>query len=254
MAQSREKRTGLVEHHHQSLTLAFPVATRRAPANFNIAAAWTAGVQMAALSLGCESDGAVLAHAGRFFQDNGGCGYVLKPPHLRSEPEVAVVPSGDSGANAPVRVELRLVAARAVPGLDSIGGQESGQLAAAASVWGAPEDCSRKVYPPVRWSGPVVTWPDAEPKADGSLPKPMVFQVSSPSTAVLVLEVFGLDHCKGGQRRLAFFAAPVDGLRQGLRWAPLYEWPTGGNCVQPVPCGPLSGLLVHAAIKRDLPR
>merc|ERR1712216_968997 len=65
------------------MTLSYPVTLRSVPTNFNPAVAWSVGIQMAAIMLGAGGCGAALAHAGRFAQDNGGCGYVLKPPHLR---------------------------------------------------------------------------------------------------------------------------------------------------------------------------
>jgi len=83
-AEDSEQRK-LVEYHRQHLSLAYPVATRSAPANFNPSGPWTAGVQMSALTFGLggiegiSNDSMCLAHAGRFAEDNGGCGYILKP-------------------------------------------------------------------------------------------------------------------------------------------------------------------------------
>uniref|UniRef100_A0A7S0AEC7 Phosphoinositide phospholipase C n=1 Tax=Pyrodinium bahamense TaxID=73915 RepID=A0A7S0AEC7_9DINO len=241
------KRELVVEYHQQHLTLAYPTAPRCAPANFNAAGAWAAGVQMAALTFHSGSgDSAALAHVGRFWQENGGCGYVLKPPHLCQVKECPEV------AEAPVRLELRVLAARAVPGVDGQAAPE-GPTLVAVSVWGMAADCARKAYRPVRPSGPVITWPEAEITSDGSAPKPMDFSVISSSTAVIVVELLELEPQAGSLRRLGFFASPVDGLRQGLRWVPLWTQGVGGE-VQPTRHGSLAGLLVHLAILRGKER
>merc|ERR1711972_415794 len=73
----------LIEYHRQYLTLSYPVTNRFAAANSNPALAWSAGVQMAPMMLQGAGRSALLAHAGRFAQDNGGCGFVLKASHLR---------------------------------------------------------------------------------------------------------------------------------------------------------------------------
>uniref|UniRef100_A0A7S4SA51 Phosphoinositide phospholipase C n=1 Tax=Alexandrium monilatum TaxID=311494 RepID=A0A7S4SA51_9DINO len=239
-------RQALAEFSREHLSLVYPLAPRCAPSNFNAAGAWAAGVQMAALTFHAGGgDAASLAHAGRFRQENGGCGYVLKPPHLRRA-------SGGQGSEAaqpaPVRLELRFLAARAA---DGAGGQgrPSGPVAVAASVWGGPGDCARRAYRPTRPTGAVVAWPEAAPAGDGAPARPLGFPVTSPSTAVLVVEVLELDAREGGMRRTGFFAAPVDGLRQGFRWVPLWRQGWAGE-VHSTHHGPLAGLLAHVRLRR----
>merc|ERR1711865_498070 len=77
------KTQSLIEYHRKYLTLSYPLTLRAAPANSNPAAAWSVGIQMAAIMPKASGSSAALAHAGRFAQDNGGCGFVLKPSHLR---------------------------------------------------------------------------------------------------------------------------------------------------------------------------
>ncbi|CAK8999987.1 unnamed protein product [Durusdinium trenchii] len=224
------KQQSMLEYHRQYLSLSFPVAPRQAPVNYNPAAAWSCGVQMAALTLGCGGsgcDGAVLAHTG-LFSLNGGCGYVLKPAFLRNS----------SGAQAaaqpkPIYLEVRLVAARAVPGIDAP--LPKGPVVLSASIWGAPTDCARQDYHPVKATGLVICWPDAAG---------LGFNVASPHAAILVVELFELDQ-KGGYRRVAFSAAAVHGLRQGLRWLPLLS-PRGGR--RATSHGALSGMLAHITL------
>lgn len=252
LALTHTKCQQLVEYHRQYLSVAFPLTHRLVAVNFNAAGAWHSGVQMAALALssGTSADGVgdstTLVHAGRFAQDNGGCGYVLKPEHLRPQEGDA---AADAAAPMPQRLELRTLAARAVPGV----GAERGATALAVSVWGAPEDCARQVYRPVKVEGPVISWPEAAPTAPGVAPKPMTFVIGTPVTAILAFELLEVDPHNGAVRCAGRFAAPVQGLRPGLRWVPIWA-PDGGGEARPSRHGALTGLLVHLAIAREARR
>eukprot|EP00442_Polarella_glacialis_P001399 CAMPEP_0115157306 /NCGR_PEP_ID=MMETSP0227-20121206/68976_1 /TAXON_ID=89957 /ORGANISM="Polarella glacialis, Strain CCMP 1383" /LENGTH=918 /DNA_ID=CAMNT_0002568677 /DNA_START=59 /DNA_END=2812 /DNA_ORIENTATION=- len=240
------KQQSLVEYHRHYLTLAFPLAPRSSPTNFSPVSAWAAGVQMAALTLGCGGvlgDGPVMAHAGRFAQHNGGCGYALKPAHFTGAEDSQGVAET---APPPVRLELRVIAARALPG-SGIRAEPSGPVAVAVSVCGTPKDCTRVAYQPVRAQGPLVLWPEAQGTSAGEAPKPLTLNIDAPAAAILVFEVFEISPMAGAQR-LAFFAAPVDGLRQGLRWVPLWSPGSSGAEGKPTCHGLLSGLLVHLAM------
>ncbi|XP_029008713.1 1-phosphatidylinositol 4,5-bisphosphate phosphodiesterase zeta-1-like isoform X3 [Betta splendens] len=71
-----------VQHNQRFLSRIYPAGSRTSSSNYNPQEFWNVGAQLVALnfqSLGLPMD---LNH-GRF-QDNGGCGYVLKPPVLRS--------------------------------------------------------------------------------------------------------------------------------------------------------------------------
>mmetsp|Transcript_64584 Transcript_64584/g.135540 ORF Transcript_64584/g.135540 Transcript_64584/m.135540 type:complete len:414 (-) Transcript_64584:143-1384(-) len=247
----------MLEYHRQYLTLAFPVATRAVPANFNVALAWSSGVQAAAIcstttgsaAAADASGGPVLAHIGRFCQDNGGCGYILKPPHMRSEAHVSRQAS-DLACSEPesLRLDVRLLAAR---GLPQVHEGSNGPVSAVVSIWGASGDCSRQVY---RASRPsltgLVTWSESHPSVDGSMPKPMSFLITEPAAAIFVLELLETDMVLGGAQRVAFFAAPCDGLRTGLRWIPLWTLSSMGD-PRPTHFGPLSGVLVQATIRTE---
>lgn len=230
----------LVEWQRQQLTLAFALAPRHSPLNFNACGAWASGVQMVALSLAYGgSDSAVLAHIGRFAQDNGGCGFVRKPPHLCPNTSDDSV---EASAHSALRLDLRVLAARAVP-------NASGLTALSVSIWGSPSDCARQIYRPVRVQGQVITWPEAD-VSDGKANGPMTFTVAAPSAAIIVIELLELSQGVAAPCRCGFFAAPVDCLRSGLRWVPIWAHVSGG-CVEALPTrfGQLSGLLVHVSIK-----
>ena len=229
------KQQSMLEYHRQYLSLCFPLAPRDAPANYNPAAAWSCGVQMAAVTLGCGDgcDGAMLAHSGLFLL-NGGCGYVLKPPFLRNSTSNGGQATAAAAAPKPLYLEVRLVAARAIPGIDAP--LPKGPVVLSASIWGAPQDCARQDYHPVKASGVALNWPEAAG---------LGFNLANPHAALLVVELFELDQSFGGYRRVAFSAAAVHGLRQGLRWLPAFS-AQGGR--RPTTHGALSGMLAHISL------
>jgi len=245
------KGQALLEYHKQYLTLAYPLTSRFAPSSFNVGAAWSGGVQMAALTLD-QFSSATLAHMGRFGQMNGGSGYVLKPTHMCGSSlckDAAVHGKDESAATAtkPLELELRLLVARAVPGAN---GQRrpTGSAAVAVSIWGSEQDSSRRLMRPTSMTDMMMTWAPEGANADGWAPAHAVFPISSPGTAVISFEVFDVDPAVGRPCRLAVFAAPVDAIRPGIRWVPL--WAPEGPCIRPTIYGSLSGLLVFVNRRR----
>merc|ERR1719174_3501062 len=236
----------LEEHHRRYLSLTYPVTLRHVPFNFNPASAWSVGVQMAALIFRGGGAGATLAHAGRFAQDNGGCGYILKPPHLRMDAHTDDQDDENMGPSSmSLNLKLRILAARAT--IPSIRGS---QVSVAVSVWGASSDCARQTYRtvpgPCPWcpgapGGHVVKWEEANA---GS----MIFNVKSPSTAVLAFEVFETDMNRGTPEAIGNYAAPLSCVRDGIRWVSL--WKPGSMSASLTQYGALCGLLVHVVQTR----
>eukprot|EP00747_Dinoflagellata_sp_TGD_P091784 gnl/TRDRNA2_/TRDRNA2_165183_c1_seq2.p1 gnl/TRDRNA2_/TRDRNA2_165183_c1~~gnl/TRDRNA2_/TRDRNA2_165183_c1_seq2.p1 ORF type:complete len:333 (+),score=40.49 gnl/TRDRNA2_/TRDRNA2_165183_c1_seq2:3-1001(+) len=262
----------LVEHHRRHLTLAYPVVSLNTVANFNLAGAWACGIQMAALVLACGKncgDRAALAHAGRFAEDNGGCGYILKPPSMRTGAPAGGT-AGSSASATGLKLELRILAARAVPGAGGSGWPE-GPVVVVVSAWGARADCQRRCSRPARHNGPVATWVWSEAQSAGgqlanpsvagsgsggartdstavvAAPKPLTFSVGQPAAAVLSFEVMELEPLSGKSCCVAAAAAPVEGLRTGIRWVPLWE-PTARGTREKTRHGSLCGLLVHLSL------
>ncbi|XP_034047726.1 1-phosphatidylinositol 4,5-bisphosphate phosphodiesterase zeta-1-like [Thalassophryne amazonica] len=74
-----------IQHNQRFLSRIYPSGARLSSSNYNPQEFWNIGSQLVALnfqSLGSHMD----LHDGRF-QDNGGCGYTLKPPVLMSSQE-----------------------------------------------------------------------------------------------------------------------------------------------------------------------
>mmetsp|Transcript_9262 Transcript_9262/g.20718 ORF Transcript_9262/g.20718 Transcript_9262/m.20718 type:complete len:1051 (-) Transcript_9262:118-3270(-) len=235
----------MVERHACRLALTFPVMPRTYASNFNPAPAWAVGVQMAALALGRRcTDGAGIAHAARFAYENGGCGYVLKPQNLRSPGlQQKTVP-------ATLRIELRVIAARAIPGTftrRAPGADEDEEapdkVMFTASIWGSGNDSARRSYTPVKAQGPIISWPESSPSWPKE--KAVAFTVTAPSVAVLVLEVFKICGKTGKRSLAACYGAPADAIRSGYRWVPLWA----PELLPPRPIDPISGLLVHVSLE-----
>ncbi|XP_056367991.1 1-phosphatidylinositol 4,5-bisphosphate phosphodiesterase delta-3 isoform X4 [Oenanthe melanoleuca] len=80
----REAGPALIRYNTRQLSRVYPLGLKMNSANYNPQEMWNAGCQLVALNFqtpGLEMD----LNAGRFLP-NGGCGYVLKPPCLRSPP------------------------------------------------------------------------------------------------------------------------------------------------------------------------
>ncbi|CAF3806889.1 unnamed protein product [Adineta steineri] len=72
----------LIKLTNKHLVRVYPGTIRQNSSNINPVTYWTYGVQMAALNYQANDDSMCLQDG--FFSDNGGCGYLLKPPCLLS--------------------------------------------------------------------------------------------------------------------------------------------------------------------------
>eukprot|EP00756_Hemistasia_phaeocysticola_P028335 Hpha_TRINITY_DN16170_c0_g3::TRINITY_DN16170_c0_g3_i1::g.8669::m.8669/K05857/PLCD; phosphatidylinositol phospholipase C, delta len=80
----RSERNAFVECNKRCFSRIYPGGKRINSSNYWPQEAWEAGCQIVALNYQLEHnrDEALRLNLGKF-QDNGGCGYLLKPPHLR---------------------------------------------------------------------------------------------------------------------------------------------------------------------------
>ncbi|XP_029008712.1 1-phosphatidylinositol 4,5-bisphosphate phosphodiesterase zeta-1-like isoform X2 [Betta splendens] len=100
-----------VQHNQRFLSRIYPAGSRTSSSNYNPQEFWNVGAQLVALnfqSLGLPMD---LNH-GRF-QDNGGCGYVLKPPVLRSSRSFD--PGCSKHSHKPTNLLLKVISASNLP-------------------------------------------------------------------------------------------------------------------------------------------
>uniref|UniRef100_A0A3Q1ETW5 Phosphoinositide phospholipase C n=1 Tax=Acanthochromis polyacanthus TaxID=80966 RepID=A0A3Q1ETW5_9TELE len=113
-ARKLAKASGLdfVQHNQKFLSRIYPAGSRTSSSNFNPQEFWNVGSQLVALnfqSLGLPMD----LNDGRF-QDNGGCGYVLKPAVLTSS-QRSFDPSCSQHSLKPTHLLLKVISGSNLP-------------------------------------------------------------------------------------------------------------------------------------------
>uniref|UniRef100_A0A3P8RR27 Phosphoinositide phospholipase C n=1 Tax=Amphiprion percula TaxID=161767 RepID=A0A3P8RR27_AMPPE len=113
-ARKLAKASGLdfVQHNQKFLSRIYPAGSRTSSSNFNPQEFWNVGSQLVALnfqSLGLPMD----LNDGRF-QDNGGCGYVLKPVVLTSS-QRSFDPSCSQHSLKPTHLLLKVISGSNLP-------------------------------------------------------------------------------------------------------------------------------------------
>ncbi|KAI3371179.1 hypothetical protein L3Q82_023810, partial [Scortum barcoo] len=101
-----------VQHNQKFLSRIYPAGSRTSSSNYNPQEFWNVGSQLVALnfqSLGLPMD----LNDGRF-QDNGGCGYVLKPAVLRSS-QRSFDPNGRQRSHTPIDLLLKVISGSNLP-------------------------------------------------------------------------------------------------------------------------------------------
>uniref|UniRef100_A0AAQ5ZCP0 Phosphoinositide phospholipase C n=1 Tax=Amphiprion ocellaris TaxID=80972 RepID=A0AAQ5ZCP0_AMPOC len=113
-ARKLAKASGLdfVQHNQKFLSRIYPAGSRTSSSNFNPQEFWNVGSQLVALnfqSLGLPMD----LNDGRF-QDNGGCGYILKPVVLTSS-QRSFDPSCSQHSLKPTHLLLKVISGSNLP-------------------------------------------------------------------------------------------------------------------------------------------
>lgn len=85
--------------HSKYLSRTYPSGTRVNSSNYDPVALWNVGAQMVALNYQ-SNDRQMTLNSGLFAHFNGGCGYVLKPKHIRDATE----PPSENGCQVTVRL------------------------------------------------------------------------------------------------------------------------------------------------------
>ncbi|XP_041651243.1 1-phosphatidylinositol 4,5-bisphosphate phosphodiesterase zeta-1-like [Cheilinus undulatus] len=101
-----------VLHNQKFLSRIYPAGSRTSSSNYNPQEFWNVGSQLVALnfqSLGLAMD----LNDGRF-QDNGGCGYVLKPPVLMSS-QKSFDPACSKQSGKPTHLLLKVICGSNLP-------------------------------------------------------------------------------------------------------------------------------------------
>jgi hypothetical protein len=189
------------------LVRVYPKGTRVDSSNYEPHIAWQAGCQMAALN--CQRGGSKQVMVSRaMFADNGGCGFVLKPPALRG--------TGDATErNLSVQqLFVRVISAHYLP--KSYGRGRDCEIVdpfVVLSLCGVPEDCRQMESVHVEDNG-----------FDPAFELSAVFDLRAPQLSVLHFEI--RDNNRGLQANefICSSSIAVRNLRDGYRTLPLFDY------------------------------
>jgi len=216
----------LILHNQRYLTRIYPKTTRVDSSNYDPMESWLYGNQIVAMNFQ-TSDMPMWLNSAHFMQ-NGGCGYVLKPPQL-TEFEFSNPAASD---NVQVVLKIRVISAWQLP---KEGGKSNGEIIdpfAVVGIHGCALDSNTKPLktPVVKNNGYNPVW-----ESYGEFPLRFL------SLALLKIVVLN----GSSSSYIAHSITPVTLLKKGFRSLPLYNAK-----------GMLEGssILVHVQIVRDLPK
>jgi len=195
----------------------YPRPTRVCSGNFNPMPLWLAGCQMVALNYQIL-DIPILLNEGLFSHENGGSGYILKPPVVQGPAQLSRLLE-DKIPCCPLECELTILS-----------GHRLGRRGSRYS--------NRAVSPKVRITicgvekdGQTMETHRIENEVNPRWHRHFELQFLEPTVAMLVFQVIntseGASKWKSKFRAeslLAYTAFPVSGLREGLRWVPLMDY------------------------------
>ncbi|XP_061772665.1 1-phosphatidylinositol 4,5-bisphosphate phosphodiesterase zeta-1-like isoform X1 [Nerophis ophidion] len=192
-----------VHHNQKFLSRIYPAGSRTSSSNYNPQEFWNVGSQLVALnfqSLGMPMD----LNDGRF-QDNGGCGYVLKPAVLMSS-QKSFDPGGSQRGVQPTHLLLKVISGSNLPV------PRSGKALdpfVRVEIHGIASDCSRKTTHTVKNNSLNPFW-DADMNFRLSIPELCLVRFSVRDQTGFLSSDFV------GQYTLPFFS-----MKKGYRWVPL---------------------------------
>uniref|UniRef100_A0A8B9IM37 Phosphoinositide phospholipase C n=1 Tax=Anser cygnoides TaxID=8845 RepID=A0A8B9IM37_ANSCY len=192
----KEAGPAFVRYNARQLSRVYPLGLKMNSSNYNPQEMWNAGCQLVALNFqtpGYEMD----LNAGRFL-GNGCCGYVLKPPFLRS-PHV-------EGPRCLV-LHIRVITAQQLPKLNQEKRSSIVDPFVRVEIHGVPADCSKQQTGYRSNNGFNPRWEET-----------LTFQLQAPELALVrfVVEDHDSTSCNDfvGQ-----FTLPLASMREG-GWAP----------------------------------
>lgn len=176
----------------------YPMGIRTDSSNYDPTPAWTAGNQMVALNYQ-TNDLPYQINVGKF-QENGNCGYVLKPERMRSLQA--------TGHMAMENVSLQIISGQQLP---KPLGAKKGEVVDPFIVVVVSDGSSQS-----RYETKVVDNNGFNPVWNEEFVIPKILE---PALTVLTFQVYDLDTI--GKELLAFASFPVSCLSPGLRVVPL---------------------------------
>ncbi|KAM4554328.1 1-phosphatidylinositol 4,5-bisphosphate phosphodiesterase zeta-1-like [Fundulus diaphanus] len=192
-----------VQHNQRFLSRIYPAGSRTSSTNYSPQEFWNAGAQIVALnfqSLGLPMD----LNDGRF-QDNGGCGYVLKPEVLMSR-ERSFDPSSSQHRLKPTQLLLKVISGSNLPV------PKSGKALdpfVRVEIHGIPSDSRCKNTQTVKNNSLSPHW-DADMNFSISVPELCLVRFCVRDQTSLFRSEF-----------VGQYTLPFTSLKKGYRWVPL---------------------------------
>ncbi|NXL95890.1 PLCD3 phosphodiesterase, partial [Alectura lathami] len=215
----REAGPAFARYNARQLSRVYPLGLKMNSSNYNPQEMWNAGCQLVALNFqtpGYEMD----LNAGRFL-GNGCCGYVLKPPFLRS-------PHSETPRR--LLLHIRVITAQQLPKLNQEKHNSIVDPFVRVEIHGVPADCSRQQTAYRSNNGFNPRWEET-----------LSFQLQAPELALVrfVVEDHDSTSCNDfvGQ-----FTLPLASMREGYRHIHLLS--KDGTSLSP------ATLFVHVKCKR----
>ncbi|NWR96293.1 PLCZ1 phosphodiesterase, partial [Motacilla alba] len=129
-----------VSHTTRFITRIYPRGARTSSSNYNPQEFWNLGCQMVALNF--QTPGTHMELQDGKFQDNGGCGYVLKPAFLR-DPNTTFTPRNVGAHSRPMSLSIRLISGYQLPP-SPMSKTNKADPTVQIEIFGVPEDQTRK--------------------------------------------------------------------------------------------------------------
>jgi len=198
-----------VDANTKILSRIYPKGTRFDSSNYDPVPAWNCGAQVVALNYQTGSEPMWL-NLGKF-QDNGGCGYILKPKFLTEE-KISFDPAVK--AKATKHLEVTVISAFQLPKVEGKEHKSKGQVIdpyVTISIAGVEADKKTHKTKTIKNNGFNPAW-NASFK----------FPISNPDLALLTFAVSDSDLISADDF-IGHYSLPVSCVREGYRFVPLKD-------------------------------
>ncbi|XP_075995080.1 1-phosphatidylinositol 4,5-bisphosphate phosphodiesterase zeta-1-like [Genypterus blacodes] len=192
-----------VQHNQKFLTRIYPAGSRVWSTNYNPQQFWNVGSQLVALNF--QTPGLAMNLNDGRFQDNGGCGYVLKPPVLMSSDE-SFDPNQYQPSETPTQLMLKVIGGSNLP-LPRTGKPLDPFVR--VDIEGIPSDSVRKHTHSVKNNSLAPSW-EVDMSFDISVPELCLVRFSVRDQVALDKSEF-----------VGQYTLPFTSMKKGYRWVPL---------------------------------
>ncbi|XP_023931951.1 1-phosphatidylinositol 4,5-bisphosphate phosphodiesterase delta-4 isoform X2 [Lingula anatina] len=211
------------------LVRTYPKGGRIDSSNYKPHPFWTVGAQIVALNFQTTGAYPMRLYLGKF-QDNGGCGYILKPTYMQKENTIFDPNSNDlTKFCVPLKYVVTVLSAQQLPKPQSA--SEKSEIIdpyVKVSVKGIPSDCQAETTNYVSNNGLNPIW---KHKAE--------FKIRCPDLAVIMFTIRDKDK-RSGDEFIGYNAFPVTSMQPGYRHVELLT--KHGDHI------PMASLFVHLEI------